>query len=136
MADIKFTAFIEDTVRSQSGGVFVLKTSEPHRRQVNGEWVTESRTFRDVKASRESGLNLDTWQKGDRVEITGSEKTEVRNGTDRKYYSLIVWADSITRAGEPRTTVEAHRWDVPVDDTPPEDPWGPVTPIPGDETPW
>lgn len=132
MAKVTFTAFIEDLIRNQSGEVFALKTSEPHRRQVDGTWVTEARTYRDVKAPRD-GVNLSAWQKGDRVTVTGTEKTEKRVTPDKNFYTLIVWADSITRQGEtPPPAAEP---------TPPEDPWATpqtewaTTPIP-DEVPF
>lgn len=116
MADIKFTAFIEDTVRSQSGGVFVLKTSEPHRRKNDrDEWETTARTFRDVKVSREAGINLDAFTKGDRVDITGSEKTETRaDTTGKKHYTLVVWASSIVTTGTAPAAVTADygSWDA------------------------
>lgn len=137
MASITATVFIENIIRNQDGVAFAIDTAEPHRRRrESGEWETTARTFRTVKASRDSGIQLDAWQKGDRVTITGSEKTEVRAGTDRKHYTLVVWADSIVRAGEP------HRVDVPpTDDTPPEDPWATAptwstVEVPNDETPF
>lgn len=105
MATIEFTAFVDETVTGNQGGVFVLKTSEPHRRKNDqDQWETTARTYRDVKVSRESGINLDAFQKGDRVKITGTEKTEERAGIDKqnqpkKFYTLVVWADQITRDG-------------------------------------
>lgn len=114
MADITATVFIEDALRSQQGGVFVLKTAEPHRRKNDrDEWVTESRTFRDVKVSRESGINLDTFNKGDRVVITGQEKTETREHDGKKFYSLVVWASSIVpaeRGGQQQAAPVADAW--------------------------
>lgn len=103
MADIKFTAFIDDVKRSHDGVAFVLKTSEQHRRKVNDQWTTESRTYRDVRASRDSGITLDSFTTGDRVEVAGTEKTEERPGADgKKYRNLVVWASSITPAGQTR----------------------------------
>jgi single-stranded DNA-binding protein len=125
MADITFTAFIEDTVRSQSGGVFVLKTSEPHRRKNDrDEWETTARTFRDVKVSRDAGINLDAFAKGDRVDIAGTEKTETRaDTTGKKHYTLVVWASSIVTTGTTPAPAEepVDAWATPVsygDDTP------------------
>jgi len=101
MANIDFTAFVEDAIRAQTGGVFVLKTAETHsKKDENGKYQTVARTFRDVKVSRESGINLDAYAKGDRVSIRGREVTEKRAGAEGKdFYSLVVWADSIDRAG-------------------------------------
>jgi hypothetical protein len=102
MADIKFTAFIEDTVANQNGDVFVLKTAEPHSKKNDQDrWETVSRTFRDVKVSREAGIQLAQFGKNERIDVTGTEKTETRTDTTgKKHFSLVVWATSITRAGQ------------------------------------
>jgi hypothetical protein len=102
MASITFTAFIEDTVTNQQGDVFVLKTAEPHSKKNDQErWETVSRTFRDVKVSRDSGIQLAQFAKDERIDVTGTEKTETRTDTNgKKHYSLVVWATSITRAGQ------------------------------------
>jgi hypothetical protein len=100
MAEIRFKAFVDDVVRDQSGTVFVLKTSEQHRRKDGDTWVTTARTYRDVKVSRDSGVNLDGFGKGDRVEVAGTEKTEPRKGADKTFYTLVVWADAVTRDGQ------------------------------------
>lgn len=121
MAEISATVFIEDALRSQQGGVFVLKTAEPHRRKNDrDEWVTESRTFRDVKVSRESGISLDPFSKGDRVVITGQEKTETREHDGKKFFSLVVWASSIVpaeRGGQQQAAPAADAWSA-ADDSP------------------
>lgn len=103
MAKLEMTAFVEDVVRGQDGGVFVLKTAETHsKKDENGKYQTVARTFRDVKVSRGSGINLDAFAKGERITVAGVEKTEVRQGSDgKKYYSLVVWADSITGGNAP-----------------------------------
>jgi single-stranded DNA-binding protein len=129
MAQITYTAFIESVIRNQSGDAFALKTSEPHRRKNDrDEWETTARTFRDVKVSRESGIQLAQFQDGERIDITGTEKTETRTDTNgKKHYSLVVWADSITRAGQSNPQPEY----VPEDIS--GDPWA-TTPIPDDES--
>jgi hypothetical protein len=119
MAHVTFSAFIEDTVTNQNGDVFVLKTAEPHSKKNDQDrWETVSRTFRDVKVSREAGIQLAQFAKDERVDVTGTEKTETRtDATGKKYYSLVVWASSITRAGQsPAAAPE------PVDAWPTEDP--------------
>jgi hypothetical protein len=102
MASITFTAFIEDTVTNQQGDVFVLKTAEPHSKKNDQDrWETVSRTFRDVKVSRDAGIQLAQFAKDERIDVTGTEKTETRTDTTgKKHYSLVVWATSITRAGQ------------------------------------
>jgi hypothetical protein len=130
MAQITYTAFIESVIRNQSGDAFALKTSEPHRKQdVDGQWVTTARTFRDVKVSRESGIQLAQFQDGERIDITGTEKTETRTDTNgKKHYSLVVWATSITRAGQaPQPNYVSE--DISAD------PWATTT-IPESETPF
>lgn len=93
--DVQF-AFVED-VLSGDKGVWALKTSEPHsRKNDRDEWETTSRTFRTVRVGRESGIALETFAKGDRISFTGTEKTDVREHHGKKYYDLLVWADSIT----------------------------------------
>jgi hypothetical protein len=117
MADIKFTAFIEDTVTNQQGDVFVLKTAEPHSKKNDQDrWETVSRTFRDVKVSRDAGIQLAQFVKDERIDVTGTEKTETRTDTNgKKHYSLVVWATSITRAGQaPAPAAEpVDAWSTP-----------------------
>jgi hypothetical protein len=48
-----------------------------------------------VKASRDSGVSFAGFAKGDKVTVTGSEKTEVREWQGKKLYDLVVWADSV-----------------------------------------
>lgn len=118
MAEIKFKAFVEDSKTTRDGEVFVLKTSEPHRRKNDqDQWETTARTFRDVKASR--GVSLAGFSKGDRVEVVGQEKTEVREYDGKKLYTLVVWAESITRDGEsPSAASNTQQWaDDPGPDT-------------------
>lgn len=92
------SAFVED-VLSNDRGVWALKTSEPHsRKNDRDEWETVSRTFRTVRVGRDSGINLETFAKGDRISFTGTEKTDVREHQGKKYYDLLVWADSILLA--------------------------------------
>ena len=99
MADISLTAFVEDVVRGQDGTVFVLKTAETHSRKGDdGKYVTVSRTFRDVKVARNSGITLE-YGKGDRVQVAGREVTEKRTVGEKDYFSLVVWADSVEPAG-------------------------------------
>jgi single-stranded DNA-binding protein len=117
MAEISFTAFIEETVANQQGDVFVLKTAEPHSKKNDQErWETVSRTFRDVKVSREAGIQLAQFVKDERIYVTGTEKTETRtDATGKKHYSLVVWATSITRAGQAPTAVAepVDAWSTP-----------------------
>lgn len=94
MAQVEIkSAFVEDTVGSP---VFVLKVAEPHSRKDDaGNWQTVSRTFFDVKVSRDSGIDLAQFAKGDRVSVRGSQRTEVREHEGKKFYTLVVWADSV-----------------------------------------
>lgn len=101
MADIKVTsAFIEDVITDRDGTPFALRTSEPHRRKNDaGEWETTARTFRTIRASRDSGIRLTNYVKGDRVQFEGTEKTEKRDKDGKTYYDLVVWVSSLTVIG-------------------------------------
>lgn len=107
------SAFVEDVLTGDNG-VWALKTAEPHsRKNDRDQWETVSRTFRTVRVSRGSGIDLNGFAKGDRITFTGSEKTDVREYQGKKYYDLLVFADSISRvegrgtsqdrAGQPQT---------------------------------
>lgn len=87
------SAFVEDAVGSP---VFVLKCAEPHsKKDDQGNWQTVSRTFFDLKASRESQVDLGRFNKGDRIKVWGSQKTEVREHEGKKFYTLVVWAERV-----------------------------------------
>jgi hypothetical protein len=90
MAKIQFTGFVEDVK-----GDWMLKTAEPHRKQVDGKWETVGRTFRMVKAAYNTPIDFSTFQKGDRVEVEGTESTVTREYNGQKYYDLVVKADSV-----------------------------------------
>jgi len=88
------SAFVEDNKG------FVLKIAEPHsKKNEQGGYDTTSRTFFDVKVSRDSGINLEQFQKGQRISVKGNQKTEVREWEGKKLYSLVIWADSIAVVG-------------------------------------
>ena len=93
MAKIEFTGFVEE-VKSD----WLLKTAEPHRKQVDGKWETVGRTFRTVKAAYGTTQDFSTLSKGDRVEIIGTEVTESREYQGKKYYDLVVKADTVRLA--------------------------------------
>lgn len=93
MAKIEFTAFVEDVK-----GDWLLKTAEPHRKQVDGKWETVGRTFRTVKAAYGTTQDFSTLSKGDRVEVVGTESTETREYQGKKYYDLVVKAEAVKLA--------------------------------------
>lgn len=101
MAEITMkSAFVEDVITDRDGVPFALRTSEPHRRKNDaGEWETTARTFRTVKASRDSGVALTNYVKGDRVEFAGVEKTEKREKDGRTFYDLVVWVTALQAIG-------------------------------------
>lgn len=90
MAKIQFTGFVEDVK-----GDWMLKTAEPHRKQVDGKWETVGRTFRMVKAAYGTSIDFSTFSKGDRVEIQGTESTVTREYNGQKYYDLVVKAETV-----------------------------------------
>mgnify|MGYP003489576961 FL=1 len=114
MAKIQFDAFVEDVKTDREGVPFVVKTAETHsRKNDDGTYKTVARTFRDVKVSRDSPANLHGLGKGDRISVTGTEKTEAREHEGKTYYSLVVWADEITRGGQRQDAPAADTWTQP-----------------------
>lgn len=98
MAKIEIdSAFVESwTKTTEQHPSWGMKTAEQHRRKNdNGEWETVGRTFRTVKVSRSSGIDLTQFRKGDRVSIAGREVTETREHEGKKFYDLVLWADSV-----------------------------------------
>lgn len=88
------SAFVEDVIGSPA---FVLKLSEPHsKKDESGKWQTVSRTFFDLKVGRDSGIDLSGFSKGDRVTFAGTQKTETREHDGKKFYTLTVWADTVS----------------------------------------
>lgn len=120
------SAFVEPWTRNQDQHPsWGMKTSEAHRRKNDaGEWETVARTFRTVKVSRDSGIDLTQFVKGDRVQVWGREVTEVREHDGKKYYDLVVWADRVERAetvAGASTTAPPARQDGPPARE--DDPW-------------
>lgn len=98
MAKIEIqSAFVEPWNKNQEQHpAWGMKTAEPHsKKNDSGGFDTISRTFRTVKVSRESGIDLTQFGKGARVQIWGREVTEVREHEGKKYYDLVVWADRV-----------------------------------------
>lgn len=99
MADIKFRAFVNDALTSSDGETWLLKTAETHRREKeDGSYETTARTFRDVRVSRDSGIDLGEFSEGDRVEVVGFETTipSQKEGGET-FYNLTVWASSVEK---------------------------------------
>lgn len=93
MAKVEFEGFVNGTAGSP---VFVLKVAETHRKKNQaGEWENDGKTFYDVKAGYESGINLDQFPEGARVKVSGRQKTVTREHNGKKYYTLTVAADRI-----------------------------------------
>jgi hypothetical protein len=91
MAEIKFTAFVDDVKD------WMIKTSEPHREQVDGEWKTVCRTTRNVRAAYQVNIDFTQVQKGDRVRVEGNESTKKREYDGKTYYDLVCKATSVTK---------------------------------------
>ena len=91
------SAFVEAWTKNQDEHpAWGMKTAEPHRRKNEaGQFETVGRTFRTVKVSRSSGIDLTQFRKGDRVSVVGREVTEVREHEGKKFYDLVVWADQV-----------------------------------------
>lgn len=99
MAKIEIeSAFVEPwTKNAEQHPSWGMKTAEPHskKREDGSGYDTVSRTFRTVKVSQASGIDLTQFAKGDRVQVWGREVTEVREHDGKKYYDLVVWADRV-----------------------------------------
>ena len=91
------SAFVEAwTKNSEQHPAWGMKTAEPHsRKNEDGKYETVGRTFRTVKVSRASGIDLTAFANGARVKVSGTEVTETREHEGKKYYDLIVWADRV-----------------------------------------
>jgi hypothetical protein len=103
MAQITFTAFVEDwTQNSPQHPDWGMKTAEPHRKKDGDQWVTTARTFRTVKGgyANDAPVRIDftRFSKGDRVIVTGTEVTEVRESNGKKYYDLVCKATTVVIA--------------------------------------
>ena len=94
------SAFIEAwTKNEEQHPAWGMKTAEPHSRKNDaGKYETVGRTFRTVKVSRASGIDLTQFRKGDRVAIWGKEVTETREHEGKKFYDVVVWADRVELA--------------------------------------
>ena len=98
MAKIEIeSAFIESwTKNDEQHPAWGMKTAEPHSRKNDaGKYETVGRTFRTIKVSRASGIDLTQFRKGDRVSVSGKEVTETREHEGKKFYDLVVWADRV-----------------------------------------
>ena len=68
---------------------------------IAGNWQTVSRTWRDVKPAYGTELDFTSFMKGDRVHVTGIERTEMREYEGKKIYDLQVRATSVIAAPLP-----------------------------------
>ena len=128
MAKIEIeSAFIEAwTKNEEQHPAWGMKTAEPHSRKNDaGKYETVGRTFRTVKVSRASGIDLTQFRKGDRVSVWGKEVTETREHEGKKFYDLVVWADRVEVAeskgqSAPAQADPADSWAA---STPAAEPW-------------
>jgi hypothetical protein len=127
MGQITFTAFVEDwTQNSPQHPDWAMKTAEPHRKKDGDQWVTTARTFRTVKGgyANDAPVRIDFTQfsKGDRVIITGTELTEVRESNGKKYYDLVVKATTVVVAPQQGRTqpnnAPSDTWSTPAQSGP------------------
>lgn len=127
MAKIEIeSAFIEAwTKNTDEHPAWGMKTAEPHsRKKEDGSgYETVGRTFRTVKVSRASGIDLTQFAKGDRVSITGKEVAETREHEGKKYYDLVVWADRVEPAERRAEGAQAAQ------NAPVEEPWAASAPV-------
>jgi len=132
MANIHIeSAFIEPgNKNAEQHPAWSAKTAEPHsRKKDGGGYETVGRTFRTVKVSRDSGIDLTLFRKGDRVQVWGREVTETREHEGKKYFDLVVWADRVEVApGRDSQNAPAQ--------TAPEEPWAAGAPAAGGSDVW
>lgn len=93
MAKIEFEGFVNEHVGNP---VFVLKVAENHRKKdESGNFVNDGKTFFQVKAGYESGIDLAQFPKDCRVRVFGKQRTKSREYNGKTYYDLVVAADRI-----------------------------------------
>lgn len=104
------SAFVESwNKNTEQHPAWALKCAEPHSRKNDaGKFETVGRTFRTVKVSKASGIDLSVFQKGDRVQVWGREVTETREHEGNKYFDLVVWADRVEPVGATAGSVSGH----------------------------
>lgn len=133
MAEITFEAFVEPWTRNtEQHPAWGLKSAETHsKKNDEGKYETSGRTFRTVKVSRASGIDLTQFAKGDRIKVEGQEVTETREHDGKKYYDLVVWAKTVEVAerGQSQSQPSAPAGDVWANQ-PSDNPW------PDSETPF
>lgn len=118
MAEIVVEGFVEQVIMSK-GKAFALKVTETHRaKNEAGEWYTKARTYRTVKAGKDTGIDFSQFYENTRVKVVGSEITEEREYEGKKYYDLVVWASSIETL-ESKNNNQADAWAA----TPTQDSW-------------
>lgn len=120
------SAFVEAWTKNEDQHpAWGMKTAEPHsRKKENGDgYETVGRTFRTIKVSRASGIDLTQFAKGDRVTITGKEVTETREHDGKKYYDLVVWADRVEVAQRGQGASQGQQDTRTTPSNPPADTW-------------
>lgn len=122
MADIsKMVGYVQSWTRdTEQHPEWGMRVDEGHGKK--GE--TKTYTNYTVKVSRDSGINLTQFRKGDRVAVVGNLVTEVSEKTDangRPYKNLVIWASSVSvdeYKGDNAPTQRAASPVIPDDDTP------------------
>ena len=105
MAKIEFKGYPE---KHEGNGPWEI--TEPHRKQKDGQWVTEARTYHKVWLPESvTEIPADTL-----VTVIGTQKTRAYEKDGTTKYSLIVYADSITwdSAASSATSGVTEPWDA------------------------
>lgn len=96
MATITFTGFVEPwTKNNEQHPDWGMRVAEPHRKKDGDQWVTVARTFRTVKSAYGIDIDFTRFNKGDRVQVSGTEVTEVSERNGETFYNLTVKAESV-----------------------------------------
>lgn len=105
MAKIQFKGYAD---KHEGKGPWEI--TEPHRRQKDGEWVTEARTFHRVWLPK----GTETVPTDTLLEVVGTQKTQVYEKDGQKKYSLIVYADSVAPVESRQSEVQTPDvWNAP-----------------------
>lgn len=119
MAKIEFTGFVQEWNKtSPQHPAWGMKVAEPHSKKEGEKYVTVSRTFRTVKSAYDVDIDFSQFKEGDRVNIQGTELTEVREYNGEKMYNLIVKADTVTLAEKPNYPSRNDNVELLEDDAP------------------
>lgn len=100
MAEIKMTGYVQDwNKNSPEHPEWGMKVDEAHGKKGEEKVYTNY----TVKVSRQAGIDLRNFKKGDRVTVTGQLVSEAREWEGKKLKNLVIWATTVGIDDAPRT---------------------------------